>query len=414
MFFVYNIFIQVYTAFIFIASIFSRKAKLWINGRKEIFEKIAYAMNEKQLMDPGKIAWFHCASLGEFEQGRPVIEEFRSRFPAYKIILTFFSPSGYEVRKNYIGADCIFYLPADTIDNAERFISLVDPEMVFFVKYEYWYNYMRILHRKKIPFYVISAIFRPQQHFFTWYGSWFRDQLRNVTWFFLQDHESAQLLLEKGIDTHSITGDTRFDRVYEISGHPQSFPLVEKFCDNSQVIIAGSTWPADEEVLFPVIWKSGSTQKFIIAPHEIHHERISSLLSRLKIPALKYSEASNENINDFRILIIDSLGILSHLYQYPDIAYIGGGFGSGIHNILEAAAFGIPVIFGPNHEKFREAKDLISLGGAFTISDTNKFIKITNHLLSSPEAYSASAEACSKYVKENQGATKKIMEKIYG
>jgi 3-deoxy-D-manno-octulosonic-acid transferase len=410
--FLYNISIHLYSFLIHAVSLFNRKAHLWIEGRKNIFERIEEALENTPKDKSGKIAWFHCASLGEFEQGRPVIEEFRSRFPSYKILLTFFSPSGYEVRKNYTGADWIFYLPADTIQNAETFISLVKPHMAFFIKYEYWYNYMRILHQK--PFYIISAIFRPGQHFFKWYGSWFRNQIRHVTWFFLQDHESAKLLLEKGINSFSITGDTRFDRVFAISRHPHSFPLVEKFCEDSQVILAGSTWPEDEEILFPMIMKSGSSQRFIIAPHETHPERISSLVSRLKIPVLKYSEARNENVLDFRILIIDSVGILAHLYQYSDIAYIGGGFGSGIHNILEAAAFGIPVIFGPNYEKFREAKELISLGGAFTISDTNQFIQYANRLLGSADEYSGCAETCRKYVHEHHGATEKIMEKIYG
>jgi len=385
-----------------------------MDGRKNIFERITEALEDEPSGEARKIAWFHCASLGEFEQGRPVIEEFRKRFPDYKIFLTFFSPSGYEVRKKYNYADYIFYLPADTSHNAERFISLVNPRMVFFIKYEYWYNYLRILHQKKIPFYIISAIFRPGQHFFKWYGSWFRNQIKQVKWFFLQDNDSAKLLLQIGINSFSVSGDTRFDRVCAIARQVHSYPLVEKFCGDSQVILAGSSWAEDEEILFPMMNKSDSSLRFIIAPHEIHPARITSLVSRLKIPALKYSEANNENIHDFRVLIIDCIGILSHLYQYPFIAYIGGGFGAGIHNILEAAAFGVPVVFGPNYQKFREAKELISLGGAFTISDANQFIQITNQLLTDTEMYSGSAEKCQKYVQEHKGATEKIMEKING
>jgi 3-deoxy-D-manno-octulosonic-acid transferase len=412
--FLYNISIYLYSFIIHFASFLNTKARLWINGRKDIFSRISEAVENEPSGETRKIAWFHCASLGEFEQGKPVIEAFRSRFPGYKIFLTFFSPSGYEVRKNYKDADYIFYLPADTKHNAERFISLVNPQIVFFIKYEYWYNYLRNLYQKKIPFYIISAIFRPGQHFFKWYGSWFRDQIKQVNWFFLQDHESATLLLKIGINTFSITGDTRFDRVYAIARQVHSYPLIEKFCGDSQVILAGSSWAEDEEILFPMMNKSGSSLRFIIAPHETHPARISSLISRLKIPALRYSEANSENIHDFRVLIIDCIGILAHLYQYPFIAYIGGGFGSGIHNILEAAAFGVPVVFGPNYKKFREARDLISLGGAFTISDANQFIQITNHLLSMPEEYSECAEICYKYILEHQGATEKIMEKIHG
>jgi 3-deoxy-D-manno-octulosonic-acid transferase len=410
----YNISIYLYSFVIWFSSVFNNKARLWIDGRKNIFERIREALEDEPSGEARKIAWFHCASLGEFEQGRPVIEEFRTRFPAYKIFLTFFSPSGYEVRKNYRDADYIFYLPADTRHNAGKFISLVNPQMVFFIKYEYWYNYLRFLHQKKIPFYIISAIFRPGQHFFKWYGSWFRDQIKQVEWFFLQDNESAKLLIKTGIIAFSVSGDTRFDRVDAISRQVHSYPLIEKFCEDFQVILAGSSWAEDEEILFPMMNKSGSSLRFIIAPHETHPARISSLISRLKIPALKYSEAGNENIHDFRVLIIDSIGILSHLYQYPFIAYIGGGFGAGIHNILEAAVFGVPVVFGPNYQKFREAKELISLGGAFAISDANQFIQITNHLLIDTEAYSESSEICYNFVQEHKGATEKIMEKING
>jgi len=410
----YNISIYLYSFVIQVASFFNSKARLWIDGRKDIFKRIKEALEDEPSGEARMIAWFHCASLGEFEQGRPVIEEFRSRFPAYKIFLTFFSPSGFEVRKNYKDADYIFYLPADTRLNAERFISIVNPRMVFFIKYEYWYNYLRCLHNKEIPFYIISAIFRPGQHFFKWYGSWFRDQIKQVTCFFLQDNESAKLLLKIGINRFSVTGDTRFDRVYAIARQFHSYPLIEEFCRDSQVILAGSSWAEDEEILFPMMNKSGSSLRFIIAPHETHSERISSLISRLKIPALRYSEAGNENIHDFRVLIIDSIGILAHLYQYPFIAYIGGGFGSGIHNILEAAAFGVPVIFGPNYKKFREAKELISLGGAFTISDANQFIQITNRLLTHTEEYSTSSVICYQYVQEHKGVTEKILEKING
>lgn len=410
----YNLSIHVYLLLIRILSPFNHKAKWWIEGRKNILERIREALGDEPRDDSRMIAWFHCASLGEFEQGRPVIERFRERFPGYKIFLTFFSPSGYEVRKNYKGADYIFYLPADTIGNAEEFITVVNPRMAFFIKYEYWYNYLGKLHEKGIPIYMVSAIFRPDQHFFRFYGGWFLEQLRTVTWFFLQDPESAKLLLKAGISHFMITGDTRFDRVNEITRHLHAFPLIERFCENSQVILCGSTWSEDEEVLIPLLEKSGHELKYIIAPHETHNARIISLESRLKIPALKFSEAGPRNIDDYRILIIDSIGILAHLYQYAFLAYIGGGFGSGIHNILEAATFGIPVVFGPNYRKFREANDLIGLGGAFTVTNANQFIQITDQLLTDPGKYARSGEICLKYVKEHTGATDKILEKING
>jgi 3-deoxy-D-manno-octulosonic-acid transferase len=410
----YNLSIYFYSFIIQCASFFNSKARLWINGRKDIFVRISEALEDEPSGEARRIAWFHCASLGEFEQGRPVIEEFRFRFPSYKIFLTFFSPSGYEIRKNYKDADYIFYLPADTRHNARKFISLVNPRMAFFIKYEYWYNYLRVLHDKEVPYYIISAIFRPGQHYFRWYGSWFRDQIRQVSWFFLQDQESVDLMKEIGITDFSVTGDTRFDRVYAISRQVHSFPLIKKFCGDSPIILAGSTWPEDEVIIFPMIRKSNPAWKFIIAPHETKPERISSLISRLKIPALRYSDAGDENIHDFSVLVIDSIGILAHLYQYSSLAYIGGGFGSGIHNILEAAAFGKPVIFGPVYEKFREAKDLISLGGAFTVSDASHFMEITNFLMTEPGRYSVCSEICHKYVQDHKGATEKIMEMING
>jgi 3-deoxy-D-manno-octulosonic-acid transferase len=410
----YNIFIQLYSFGIRVASLFDRKAKTWMTGRKDIFRRICEALESESHGNDRKIAWFHCASLGEFEQGRPVIEAFRQQKPDYRIFLTFFSPSGYEIRKNYDKADHVFYLPADTPANARKFIELVNPAIVFFIKYEYWFNYMEVLHDRKIPLYVVSAIFRPDHVFFKRYGSWFLERIRQVEWFFLQDQESAKMLMKAGITSFSVTGDTRFDRVEAISRKVQAFPLIEEFCGESDVILAGSTWPEDEEILFPMIYKSDASLKFIIAPHEIHASRISSIISRLKIPALKYSETIGANMQDFRILVVDSMGILAHLYRYAFVAFIGGGFGGGIHNILEAAAFGVPVMFGPNYQKFREAKELIIAGGAFTVSEANQVIQLVNHFLANPESYHKSAATCAKYVQENRGATEKIMEKING
>ena len=410
----YNFAIYIYTLAIHVASFFNSKAGLWREGRKDIFLRIEEALITTGSVEKNRIAWFHCASLGEFEQGRTMIEQFRSQFPEVKIFLTFFSPSGYEVRKTYQGADFIFYLPADTKKNAERFITLVHPELVFFIKYDFWYNYLAVLRRKNVPVYFISAIFRHDQYFFKWYGKWFRDQISSVRWFFLQDEDSAKLLSSIGINSFSITGDTRFDRVDSIVHNLHSFPLVERFIGNSKVILGGSTWPADEQILFSSIKTSGDRVKYIIAPHETDVTRIASLVSQLPLPCVKYSELDENNAVHFRILVIDCIGILSHLYQYATVAYIGGGFGAGIHNILEAAAFGVPVIFGPEYSSFREAKELISLGGAFSIKNAVTFNQTINHLLTDADDYARTYDICRNYVQEKKGSTNKIMGKIHG
>ena len=414
MLFLYNLAIHIYLLGIRIASLFNTKAGLWLEGRRDIFVRIEDALSEINKEKKYKIAWFHCASLGEFEQGRPIIDQFKTQFPEFKIFLTFFSPSGYEIRKNYQEADFIFYLPGDTMKNAQRFVSLLHPQMVFFVKYDYWFNYLKILNQKKVPTYFISAIFRPGQYFFKRYGKWFRKQLRSIDWFFLQDENSAKLLLNIGINSFSVTGDTRFDRVDAIVKHLQSFPLVERFCGNSKIILGGSTWPADEQLLISLMKLIDEKVRFIIAPHETDPARITSLISQLPLSCIKYSDLTNENFNHYRIMVIDCIGILSHLYKYATIAYIGGGFGAGIHNILEAAAFGVPVIFGPNYSSFREAKDLISLGGAFSINDASRFKQIVNYLLTESDGYIKASDISRDYVLQNKGSTEKIMKKIHG
>jgi 3-deoxy-D-manno-octulosonic-acid transferase len=368
----------------------------------------------------GAVAWFHCASLGEFEQVRPVIEAFRKAQPDWKIVLTFFSPSGYEIRKNYEEADYICYLPLDTPGNARKFIRLVKPSLVVFVKYEFWFRYLDELYREKIPVNVISAIFRPQQHFFKWYGGWARKQLKKVTGFFVQDEASAELLRAKGIGQVTVSGDTRFDRVDAIAQNAKPFPLVEKFAGSSPVFLAGSTWPADEALILELIEAHGDKMKFIIAPHEVKPERIKALKdviqnSKFKIQNDKvevFSNLSEENAASCNILIIDSIGQLSHLYQYATIAYIGGGFGVGIHNILEAATFGKPVIFGPKYEKFREAVELIEAGGAFSVHNPEQLSHRTIELLGNNELYQKSSSICSDYVNQKKGATEIILSEL--
>jgi 3-deoxy-D-manno-octulosonic-acid transferase len=414
MFFLYNISIYLYVIFIRVASLFNGKARKWIKGRNGIFQNIREELQKEPEKNKHKLVWFHCASLGEFEQGRPIMERFRKMDPDHRILLTFFSPSGFEVRKNYSGADYISYLPADTRRNAKEFTDLVQPDMVIFIKYEYWFNYLRELTVRKIPVYFASAIFRPGQHFFQWYGGWFRQQLKKITGFFVQDKESADLLFSIGINRVSVTGDTRFDRVYDIARKDKPFPVISSFCRDAEVLVAGSTWKEDEEILFPFINDDKTDLKFILAPHETQAARIDSLTKRLNKPFLKYSQANEENVQKANILIIDSIGILAYLYKFATFAYVGGGFGAGIHNILEVAAYGIPVIFGPRYEKFREAADLIRSGGAFSVKDVREFLTTVNKLLTDHEYWAHSAQECRQYIQKNQGATDKIIRHIYG
>ncbi|MFH1319987.1 MAG: glycosyltransferase N-terminal domain-containing protein [Bacteroidota bacterium] len=403
----YDIFIFFYNLAIHIYSRFNKKAKLWVEGRKDIFKRL-----EAEIKPGEQIAWFHCASLGEFEQGRPVIEKFKVQCSTFKVLITFFSPSGYEIRKNYPGADYIFYLPIDTKKNAKKFISIVKPCIAVFIKYEFWYHYLDTLHKKQVPTYLISAIFRNNQHFFKWYGSLFRKLLKNFTQMFVQDEASQKLLGNIGLTNHSISGDTRFDRVYDIAQQAEEIPLIQQFSQGEKLLIAGSTWEIDEKLLIKLINMFDPDLKFIIAPHEIKEENIQRITSQVKHKTIKFSEANDENIADARVLVIDNIGMLSNLYQYGYITYIGGGFGKDIHNILEAAAFGMPVIFGPNYHKFQEAKDLIQQGGAFSINNYSELKSKVRFLLSNEYLPKIASEISRNYVKSKKGATQKILEVI--
>jgi 3-deoxy-D-manno-octulosonic-acid transferase len=411
LFLLYNIFIFFYGLGAYVASFVNKKAKLWVEGRKEILRKIEEALTVDR--DTKKMAWFHCASLGEFEQGRPVIEEFRKTYPDHLIFLTFFSPSGYEVRKNFPGADQVFYLPLDYPGVAARFIKILSPDIVFFIKYEYWYNYLAILKKQKIPTYMVSAIFRPSQPFFKAYGFWFRKQLRNLSWFFVQDEDSGKLLRNIGIHQVSVSGDTRFDRVGTIAGQNNPVPWMEEFCKDSCVILAGSTWPADEKILLSFILKNKPKYKFIIVPHEVHQERIDGLMLQLGRGSLRFSQLNNINNHEARILVVDSIGILASLYRYAFISFVGGGFGVGIHNILEPAAFGIPVIFGPNYNKFREARELIHEGGAISIRDEQDFHMAVERFINVPGERDRASEICAAYIASHKGATAHILKHLY-
>lgn len=401
--------IQVYAFIIRIFSLFNLKAKLFIRGRKNVYQQIAERIDASQ-----KHIWFHFASLGEFEQGRPVLEKLKEKYPSKKIVVTFFSPSGYEIRKNYALAD-VFYLPLDTKYHAKKFIDAVNPEMAIFTKYEFWHFYFNELHLRGIPLYVISGIFRPSQAFFKWYGSFYRKMLSAVTYFFVQNEESKNLLKSIGIDQVTINGDTRFDRVFENAQTPKKLDLIEAFIGNSPTVICGSTWPEDEKILSALPEKYPDW-KFIIAPHEIHESHIESIEKHFPVGSIRFSVFSSQlnvghsKISDlkFQVLIIDNIGMLSALYQYGKVAYIGGGFGAGIHNTLEAAAFGLPIIFGPKYDKFQEAKDLIALGAAKSISIAEELISVFDDFKENTEA----AIIAKQYVKDKKGATEQIISMI--
>jgi len=392
----YNLGVRLYFILIFFASFFNKKAKLWINGRKN--------SDYKQF---SKSAWFHFASLGEYEQGLPVLIAYREKYHHTKIIITFFSPSGFEIRKNTSHADVVYYLPLDTKSNARKFIDAIDPAIAVFTKYEYWYHFFNELHEREIPLYLISGIFRSNQVFFKWYGSLHRKMLNCVSRFFVQDKNSKHLLQGIGISYVSVSGDTRFDRVWANAQNPKSFPAIAEFTQGKKTFIAGSTWPEDE-MLLAKMTAGHPDWKFIFAPHEIKEEKINKLTELLPAnSSVKYSQLTTDYSS--QTLIIDNIGMLSSLYQYSHIAYIGGGFGVGIHNTLEAAAFGLPVIFGPNYNKFKEARDLIALQVGFSIKDERELKKAFDFLTEDKSRYQSISKKIVEYVKEHTGATEMIM-----
>ncbi len=409
MVFLYNISIFVYSQLLWFFSLFNEKAKLFVNGRKGWEYRV-----QRQIDKNAKYLWFHCASLGEFEQGRPVIEELKRQFPEYKIVLTFFSPSGYEIRKNYELAHVVAYLPLDTKRNAKKFLEIVQPEKAFFVKYEFWHHYISELKNRKIPLFAISAIFRETQQFFkpTPWGKWYRKMLFKFEHIFVQNEKSAELLKSMGLTNFTVSGDTRFDRVAAIAKSSKELPLVEKFKGNLPLVVAGSTWKPDEELLAKLINQSSGI-KFIIAPHEVSATNINRLQQMLTKPTLLFSKLQNQETDKVDVLIIDSIGILSSVYRYGNIAYIGGGFGVGIHNILEAATFGLPVVFGPNYKKFKEAVDLVSEGGAFTIENYEALHHVLNRLSSQKNELEKASKIGRDYIGKNVGSTQIIIKKVF-
>ena len=408
----YTAAIQLYALTVSAVAPFHKKARLMRAGQAQTTAILREKMDRK-----AKYIWFHASSLGEFEQGRPMIEQIRKVHPEYKILLTFFSPSGYEVRKNYAGADVVCYLPFDTPGRVEQFLDLANPAMAIFIKYEFWGNYLHTLQQRGIPVYIISAIFRREQLFFQWFGKPYRKMLDCFNHLFVQDERSKALLEEYGIRNVTVAGDTRFDRVIDVYHQAKQIPLVERFIkgtDGQQpplVFVAGSSWPEDEAIFIPY-FERHPEMKLIIAPHEIHEGHLKSIEARLHRPTIRLSQATEQNVANQDCLIVDSFGLLSSLYRYGQIAYIGGGFGAGIHNTLEAAVYGMPVLFGPRFQKFKEAKDLIAVGGAFTFDNAPAFTSRMNTLLSTPEALQQSSQAAGHFVQSHGGATTTILQEI--
>jgi len=416
----YNIIMYIYQAGIAIYSHFNEKVKkMWIG------ERAAFGVLQKQVEPNAKYIWFHAASLGEFEQGRPLIEKIKKEYPNYKILLTFFSPSGYEVRKNYEQADIVTYLPIDTVANAQRFLRIVRPVMAFFIKYEFWYNYLHILRHRNIPVYSVSSIFRPNQIFFRPYGRQYAAVLKCFSHFFVQNDLSKSLLAKIGINNVTVVGDTRFDRVLQIKDNSKKLPLVDKFIGNQdvklangvtnslhRVFVAGSSWLPDEEI-FIKYFNEHNDWKLIIAPHVIADTHLRQILQLLKgKKVVLYTEATETNVADADVLVINCFGLLSSIYHYGDVAYVGGGFGVGIHNVLEAAVWGIPVVFGPNNKRFAEAQGLLASGGGFEIDNYEKFALIMDRFRSDKDFLQNSGNTAGCFVKQLSGATNKVFSDI--
>jgi 3-deoxy-D-manno-octulosonic-acid transferase len=409
----YSVLIKIYGFAIRVAALFNTKAALWVEGRKNFWHDFEYSFSKMPFSNPDrKLAWFHCASLGEFEQGRPILENFKKQHPDFLILLTFFSPSGYNVRKNYGEADMVLYLPLDTQANARRFVDTIKPDIVFWVKYEYWYNFLNYLKIKQVPIILVSAIFRSEQHFFKFYGLWSRKVLKHFTQIFVQNPNSKNLLSKFGIENVIVSGDTRFDRVAAIISNPVSIAKAKAFSENHTVLVAGSTWPADEELIFKLFNNNKYQLRIIIAPHEIHADHIKSLLQQYGSKAVLFSETNSEEVRHAEVLIIDTIGLLSQLYRYGTIAYIGGGFGVGIHNILEAAAFGLPVFFGPEYHKFQEAKDLVESGGASSVTNSEELKQKADYLLLDQNEMIRAGKICKEYVENGCGATEIILKYV--
>ena len=403
----YTIGIFFYILCVKIASLFSTKARLLLDGHAEIFGTLARAISAN-----GRYVWFHASSLGEFEQGRPLMERLRRQHPEYRILLTFFSPSGYEVRKNYEGADIVCYMPFDTPRNAKRFVRMVRPEKAFFIKYEFWKNFIDELHRSNCEVYSVSSIFRKNQIFFRSYGKPYAKIFKSFTHIFVQNDDSRRLLAGIGVDNASVAGDTRFDRVTDIRNAARKVDDARTFAEGAgNVLVAGSSWEADEDIIIPY-FNAHPGMKLVLAPHVVNEAHISRIMSALKRPAIRITQARDKDMHGYDCLIVDTYGMLSSIYRYGNVAYVGGGFGVGIHNVPEAAVYGVPVIIGPNHHKFREAEALLQLGGCFEITSSETFAMTMDLLTQNPEKRSKAGEAAGNYILQNAGAADRIFNSI--
>jgi len=405
--FIYHSALFIYHLGIRLYAVFNEKASKWVKGRRNLLKQIEIEFKQAE-----NLLWVHCASLGEFEQGKPVIEKLKERDSDLKVLITFFSPSGYEVRKNYSGAEYVFYLPFDSKRNASKFLDIINPKFAVFIKYEFWYHFLHTLNSRSIPTYLVSARFREEQIFFKPYGGFFRKILTNYNKIFVQDSASIELLSKIGIETGLVSGDTRFDRVMETKANLKQVDGISLFKGKSKILIAGSTWPDDEKIILPFINSESCDLKFIIAPHEIDKVHIEKIQLGLKVKTILYSEIDKINVQGAKVLIIDNIGLLSDIYQYGDIAYVGGAFKGALHNILEPATFGIPVVFGPEYKKFPEASELLELGGAFSVSNVDDFYKRINFFLSDPYVVKIASEICKNFVQKNAGATEIIVSNI--
>lgn len=408
MLFLYNLAVSLAAFFLKIVALFSPKIKLFVEGRKNVFSIL-----EEKIKADDKTIWFHSASLGEYEQGLPVIEKIKEKYPSHKIVVTFFSPSGYEVRKNNTVADVTIYLPLDTKSNAKKFLKLVHPELAFFIKYEFWLNYLKELEKSKTPTYLISGIFRDNQMFFKWYGGFYRKALKAFTFFFVQNESSKHKIESIGFTNVIVSGDTRFDRVATILERDNKLDYIENFKNNQPVIVFGSSWPKDEVLIAEYINQAPENVKFIIAPHNIKADQIAELKSQITKSTILFSEKENKDLSKYDVFIIDTIGLLTKIYSYGTMAYVGGGFGNpGIHNILEPATFGIPIVIGPNYSNFAEAVSLVELQGCMVISNTAELKKTFDQLLSDNELFTKKSNICKSFIQDNKGATETIIKTI--
>ncbi|NKI25516.1 3-deoxy-D-manno-octulosonic acid transferase [Arenibacter sp. 6A1] len=407
MFTIYNIAIQISSFFLRLIALFHPKIKLFTEGRKTVFSYL-----NSHILPDDHILWIHTASLGEFEQGLPIIERLKKKYPSHKILVTFFSPSGYEVKKNTTAADLVTYLPMDTKANVAKFLKIVRPELAIFVKYEIWPNYLNALKQSQVPTLLISAIFKKKQIFFKPYGGFMREALRNFSFIFVQDQQSITALKNIQLTNTAIGGDTRFDRVGEILQRDNSLAFMEAFKNNGSTFVAGSTWPEDEEAIVPYINSSNASIKYVLAPHNIKEDHIHNLAASIQRKTILYSQIGTQDLSEFEVLIVDTIGILTKIYSYADIGYVGGGYATGLHNTLEPAAFGIPVIIGPHYQGFKEAEELVALKGVLTTNNKADFAKILDSFIKDADYLKTTGSINSSYVNRNMGASTQIMNYI--